>query len=493
MSSGAIILDPVNGDSSPPEGSAAESARAAAAPTVFGLNPTQLHDRFWACRGVQVVRQGERSEIVAGADLFLLTDPRLLTLFNIVQFAQTLWWEKADFICIRLHDPRDHGYRERVVSDPDGQLIGFRRQYRGSDPRLARVVLTRDRELAWTWQQSTSPRQAWVELKQATPRYARIVASAQASVYDRHEDDEVMGFTRRLVQEWKRPDTTIHRPLRNHAALWADRESVTDDAVRFIGPVWVGAGRRLSGPSTVIGPAVLWDDPARRPKIESLRWDEIQPAGQITRPIRPRRVSSFSRMSKRAFDVVMSLVGLALTVPFYPLICLAIWLEDGRPFFFPHQRETCGGREFPCLKFRSMRKDAEAVKKGLKSTNLSDGPHFFMARDPRLTRVGWFLRRTNIDELPQLFNVLLGQMSIVGPRPSPYTENQFCPAWREARLSMRPGITGLWQVRRTRRSGLDFQEWIKYDIEYIENAGWRMDLTILWETIWEVLKVEKRK
>jgi lipopolysaccharide/colanic/teichoic acid biosynthesis glycosyltransferase len=493
MASGATILNALSGAELQQDDAAAESARTAAAPTVFGLNSTQLHDRFWACRGVQVVRQGERSEIVAGADLFLLTDPRLLTLFSVVQYAQTLWWEKADLMCIRLHDPRDHGYRERIVADADGQLIGFRRQYRSSDPRLARVVLTRDRELAWTWQQSTSPRQAWQELKQATARYARTVASARASVYDRHESDEVMDFTRRLVQEWKRPDTTIHRPLRNHGALWADRESVTDDAVHFIGPVWIGAGRRLNGPSTVIGPAVLWDDPSRRPKIESLRWDEIQPAGQITRPIRPRRVSSLSRLTKRAFDVVMSLFGLAITVPFYPLIFLAIWLEDGRPFFFTHRRETCGGREFPCLKFRSMRKDAEAVKKGLKSTNLSDGPHFYMARDPRLTRVGWFLRSTNIDELPQLFNVLLGQMSIVGPRPSPYSENQFCPAWREARLSVRPGITGLWQVRRTRRSGLDFQEWIKYDIEYIENAGWRMDLRILWETIGEVLKLEKRR
>jgi lipopolysaccharide/colanic/teichoic acid biosynthesis glycosyltransferase len=99
--------------------------------------------------------------------------------------------------------------------------------------------------------------------------------------------------------------------------------------------------------------------------------------------------------------------------------------------------------------------------------------------------------------LPQLWNVLLGDMSLVGPRPSPYSENQFCPAWREARLSMRPGITGLWQVRRTRQPGLDFQEWIKFDIEYVENAGWAMDLSILWQTIFAVLlgskKAENRK
>jgi lipopolysaccharide/colanic/teichoic acid biosynthesis glycosyltransferase len=476
-----------------PAGPSAPAVAPHAAPTVFGLNPAQLHDRYWACRGVQVVRQGERSEIVAGADLFLLTDPRLLALFSVSRLVQSLWWQKAELMCVRLHDGRDHGYRERIIADDDGQLIGFRRQYRDSDPRLARVLLTRSRDLAWQWQQSASPRQAYLALKAATPREARAVDSTAARVFDRLEDDEVMAFMLRLVEEWKQPDTTIRRPMRNHAAVWADRESVCDESVRFIGPVWVGAGRRLNGPCTVVGPTVLWDDPGRRPQIEQLRWDEIQPAGQISRPIRPRRLSSWSTASKRAFDVVMSLIGLAITLPFYPLVFLAIWLEDGRPFFFGHFRETCGGREFPCLKFRSMRKDAEHVKKQLKSTNLSDGPHFFMARDPRLTRVGWFLRATNIDELPQLINVLMGDMSLVGPRPSPYSENQFCPAWREARLSMRPGITGLWQVKRTRQRGLDFQEWIKYDIEYVENAGWPMDLKILWQTIWAVLLRKRQR
>jgi len=488
----ANILDPP--DAAVADIPADNGGPAPSIPTVFGLNPAQLHDRFWACRGVQVVRQGERSEIVADADLFLLTDPRLLTMFAVSGFVQTLWWDKTYLLCVRLHDPRDHGYRERIVAGKDGQLIGFRRHYRGSDPRLARAMLTRSRELAVLWQNSPSPRQGWVALKAATPRSARTVASAKASVYDRHEDDEVMAYLHRLVRDWKRPDTTIQRPMRNRGAVWADREANLDDTVRFIGPAWVGAGRQLNGACTVIGPAVLWDDPARRPRIESLRWDEIQPAGQIARPIRPRQRSSVSRASKRVFDVIMAVFVLAVTVPFYPLVFLAIWLEDGRPFFFAHRRETCGGREFPCLKFRSMRKDAEAVKREMmKSTNQADGPHFYMKRDPRLTRVGWFLRRTNIDELPQLFNVLVGHMSLVGPRPSPYSENQYCPAWREARLSMRPGITGLWQVRRTREHGLDFQEWIKFDIEYVENAGWAMDLSILWQTIWEVLKVENRK
>ncbi len=167
---------------------------------------------------------------------------------------------------------------------------------------------------------------------------------------------------------------------------------------------------------------------------------------------------------------------------------LAIWLEDGRPFFFGHVRETRGGREFPCIKFRSMRKDAEQIKAQLgQKKNQADGPQFFMENDPRLTRVGRFIRKYNLDELPQFWNVLTGDMSIVGPRPSPHKENQYCPPWREARLSVRPGITGLWQVKRTRRAGTDFQEWIKYDLEYVEKRYWWMDLRIIWQTVANML------
>jgi lipopolysaccharide/colanic/teichoic acid biosynthesis glycosyltransferase len=165
-----------------------------------------------------------------------------------------------------------------------------------------------------------------------------------------------------------------------------------------------------------------------------------------------------------------------------------VWLEDGRPFFYGQRRETLGGREFLCWKFRSMRKDADRIKKELKARNQADGPQFFMAQDPRLTRVGKFIRKTNLDELPQFWNVLRGEMSIVGPRPSPRAENQYCPPWREARLSVRPGITGLWQVKRTRRQGLDFQEWIKFDIQYVERQSLLLDMRILWETFVVVLR-----
>jgi lipopolysaccharide/colanic/teichoic acid biosynthesis glycosyltransferase len=188
------------------------------------------------------------------------------------------------------------------------------------------------------------------------------------------------------------------------------------------------------------------------------------------------------------FDILFALFAIAITAPLYPLVMLAIWLEDGRPFFFAHRRETLGGSEFSCLKFRSMFRNAEQVKAEYQKKNQADGPQFFIEDDPRHTRVGSFLRKSKLDELPQFFNVLVGHMSVVGPRPSPFVENQFCPVWREARLSVRPGITGLWQLKRTRQKGLDFQEWIKYDLEYVENSSWRLDLWILWRTVRNVIR-----
>ena len=173
-------------------------------------------------------------------------------------------------------------------------------------------------------------------------------------------------------------------------------------------------------------------------------------------------------MLKRSFDFVFAALALLVTSPIFAFAALAILIEDGWPIFFVHRREGLGAREFGCIKFRSMRKDAEQIKNQLCIENEADGPQFFMEVDPRVTCTGRLIRKLNIDELPQFINVLFGDMSVVGPRPSPYSENQCCPSWREARLSVRPGITGLWQVMRTRRRGLDFQEWIQFDLQYVE-------------------------
>jgi lipopolysaccharide/colanic/teichoic acid biosynthesis glycosyltransferase len=126
---------------------------------------------------------------------------------------------------------------------------------------------------------------------------------------------------------------------------------------------------------------------------------------------------------------------------------------------------------------------AHLAQRDLTVLDHTDGPHFKVDRDPRVTRVGRFLRATNLDEIPQLLNVLLGQMSLVGPRPSPFRENQICVPWREARLSVRPGVTGLWQVCRHDRSAGDFHQWIEYDLLYVQHLSCWLDLKILAATI----------
>jgi lipopolysaccharide/colanic/teichoic acid biosynthesis glycosyltransferase len=457
-----------------------------AAHTIWGFDPVQLHARFWASRGIQVVRQGEPSQIVPHAELFLLADPRTMAIFRLVAIVEQISWLNADLMFVRLSDTHDRGYRELVVTDEDDRLLHFRRDYGGSDTRLARVALTPDRDIARIWQAAKDPRGGWQRLRYAIRQKDRWTMSARGRVYDRQSDREAAAFVRDLISAWRRPDSTI-RGIRELAPrVWAPEETTLDPSARFIGPVWIGSGRTLPAATTAVGPAALWDAPDARPVPEEIRWLDLEPTDAPSfSPSRKRKATRLEDLVKRTFDVVFSLIVLAFTLPLYPFIALAIFLENPGPVFFSHKRESRGGREFGCLKFRSMRTDAEEIKKRLlaENKNLADGPQFFMDPDPRLTKVGAFMRKCQIDELPQFLNVLAGHMSVVGPRPSPRSENQFSPAWREARLSVLPGITGLWQIKRTRAKGADFQEWIKYDIQYVERASLWLDLYIIWKTI----------
>lgn len=459
--------------------------------TIWGLDAIGLHTRYWAAHGVQVVRQGEPSQIVKHAELFLLTDPRSLTIFKLAPVMDVLNWIEPQVLFIRLHDIRERGYREKVVTDEQDRFVRFQRIYESAE-RLTRVVLTPEREIAQLWQSASDPLNGWRRLRRFTPRIDRMTISVDGQVYDRTDDREVAQYLHDLIRDWKRPDSTIARATRAEQSTWRDPESKIESDARLIGPVWVGAGRTVTAGTTVIGPAVVWDDPVQRPMTDSIQWLTIEPK---TPPeeVAPRSLPWASRTAKRTFDLIFAFLAVCFTWPLYPFIMLAIWLEDGRPFFFSHRRETMGGREFGCVKFRSMRKDAEKIKAELKQLNQADGPQFYIENDPRLTKVGKWLRKYNLDELPQFFNVLRGDMSIVGPRPSPHHENQYCPPWREARLSVRPGITGLWQIRRTRRQGNDFQEWIKYDLEYVEKASWRLDLIILIKTVTTMIRKGTRQ
>jgi len=191
---------------------------------------------------------------------------------------------------------------------------------------------------------------------------------------------------------------------------------------------------------------------------------------------------------KRGMDVVGAVVGLVVGAPFLALTALAIRIGSPGPVLFCQTRVGAGGRLFRMYKFRSMREGSEAElehSRELRRLNEVDGPLFKIRDDPRLTRVGRFLRRTSLDELPQLWNVLRGEMSLVGPRPPIPVEVGHYVEWHKRRLEVRPGMTGLWQV--SGRSLLSFDEMVLLDIYYIENWSLWLDLKILLRTIPQVL------
>jgi lipopolysaccharide/colanic/teichoic acid biosynthesis glycosyltransferase len=195
------------------------------------------------------------------------------------------------------------------------------------------------------------------------------------------------------------------------------------------------------------------------------------------------RATAIYPLLKSAFDVAASALGLLLLGPVLLLVAFLVKLESRGPSFFRDRREGKDGRVFECLKFRTMFVGAEAQQRELMARNQLDGPQFKLRHDPRVTRVGRALRTLSLDELPQLVNALFLEMSLVGPRPSPFRENQTCIPWREARLSVRPGITGLWQVCRHDRSQGDFHQWIHYDLLYVRHMSFLVDLKILVATV----------
>lgn len=189
---------------------------------------------------------------------------------------------------------------------------------------------------------------------------------------------------------------------------------------------------------------------------------------------------------KRCLDIVGSFVGLGITACFFPFVVLAIRLESPGPFFFGQERVGQNGRIFRCWKFRSMFIDAEERKQALMTQNEMKGAMFKMKDDPRVTRVGRFIRKTSIDELPQFWNVLMGDMSLVGTRPPTPAEVATYENWHRKRICIKPGITGLWQVS-GRNQITDFDEVVRLDIQYIENWNIGVDIRIIFKTIWVVL------
>lgn len=196
--------------------------------------------------------------------------------------------------------------------------------------------------------------------------------------------------------------------------------------------------------------------------------------------------SSYKRLLiKRVMDIAGGLVGLLITIVFFPFVAIAIKLDSPGPVLFSQIRIGRNGRRFKIYKFRSMYIDAEERKKELEKQNEMQGLMFKIENDPRITRVGKFIRKTSIDELPQFYNVLKGDMSLVGTRPPTADEFEKYNQYYRRRISMTPGLTGMWQV--SGRSEIEnFDEVVKLDLEYIDSWSLTLDIKILLRTIWVV-------
>ena len=190
-------------------------------------------------------------------------------------------------------------------------------------------------------------------------------------------------------------------------------------------------------------------------------------------------------ISKRVFDLAVSLMLMPFILPAIALGGLALWFENSGPIFFTQLRTGRGGRRFRMYKLRSMVTNAEELKLQLRHLNELTWPDFKICNDPRVTRVGGILRKTSVDELPQIFNVIRGDMSLVGPRPTSFSANTYT-MWQTERLEVPPGITGLWQV--SGRSGVDFDDRLRLDIEYIRKRSFWFDIKLILRTFTAVAK-----
>ena len=184
---------------------------------------------------------------------------------------------------------------------------------------------------------------------------------------------------------------------------------------------------------------------------------------------------------KRTIDIIGAGLGLILLSPIIAIVACAVKVTSKGPRFFAQKRVGKNGELLEMYKFRSMVVNAEELKENLEEQNEMSGPMFKIKDDPRITKVGKFIRKTSIDELPQLWNILKGDMSLVGPRPSLPKEVEQFDNWMFKRLSVRPGLTCYWQV--SGRNNIDFEDWMKLDVKYVEERNFWIDIKLIFKTV----------
>jgi lipopolysaccharide/colanic/teichoic acid biosynthesis glycosyltransferase len=413
----------------------------------------------------------------------------------------------AELIAINA-DPELLSEREKVRMTAQGDVAGFRRLYSDSAEYCS---------VPYDWPAhlfiKTGVLNTILDKNSLSLSFSDIINKCRGSdlrvraanvggiMFDLENEDGLMQFCRMMLKEQN----------------VSNENSAKSRDYKMIGKVLLGENVQIGSKTTIIGPTIIGDDviveegsmisssiigsniyihrdqalhnriktDQPEQKTKSFNYFESDCSNLLKgeeKRFRKWPVISYARLFKRIADILAAMIVLILFFPLIPFIAAAIKLTSPGPVFYGDKRQGLHGKEFNCLKFRTMIAGADKIQNKLRFVSQVDGPQFKIDDDPRISSVGKFLRETYIDEIPQFFNVLFGQMSVVGPRPSPESENILCPFWRDARLSVKPGITGLWQICRTRRPMKDFQEWISYDIEYVKNLSPKMDLKICWRT-----------
>ena len=326
-------------------------------------------------------------------------------------------------------------------------------------------------------------------------------------------------------QVWIGHGSVVAPSARLHGPLVIGDGCVIGEHAMIIGPTAIGSWSRI-GSHVTVRESILWNrthlsdevrieysiltDDAKVSQGERVRHtvvfgrredrpgslshglaEDRPPAGCINasttlQPLASRAMThKFSQLAKRGMDITIAGCLLLVICPVGFLIAAAIKLDSDGPVFYSQRRCTKDGQEFAMYKFRTMVPNAEQMHSQLLTQNELDGPVFKITRDPRITRVGAVLRETSLDEIPQLFNVLTGEMSLVGPRPLTMSEMRYCPGWRDIRLMVKGGVTGLWQL--DGRNSTAFHEWVKHDIAYVKGQSLALDFKIILKTTRNVL------
>ncbi len=449
--------------------------------SVWGLSATGLLAAWWKGQGVQVVVRGEGTEVDPDAELYLLVDPASLPVFELSSLIEIAVWNPACIIRLAILDEGPEVYHEEIVRNSTGDVVGVKRVYVQLTSKERALGLTGNMELGILWSKTRSREDAWMAARDLG-RDVFIDKDVRGHHFQSTDSEDRRRLMEWLVARWKEPSRVLDSVVECQPGVFCRKGFEPPASDTLVSPIWIGETTNLENRRMMPGPNIIYDETASPFISEPKAFRDIRlPRGRKPGRLLPR--GTFSGAVKRMLDILVSAAVLILGSPIFILASIAIIIDDGFPIFFGHERQRMGGENFRCWKFRTMRRNAEQLVASMSELNQADGPQVFIENDPRVTRVGRFLRKVQIDEFPQFWNVLKGDMSLVGPRPSPERENQFCPAWRELRLSVRPGITGLWQVSRTRAPGQDFQEWIRFDVDYVRNASLKQDFIILLRTI----------